>query len=155
MKKTIALLLIFFGLYSTIISSIYTYGYLFVILQSSSYQSNFYYIIISWLLVIIKFLKTITLYLLSHYGASSLFKLKKKYASNLWLYIGLIAASTYFLEYIFTALPLVPIEEIKNKTSFLNNLIDLFIYNNSQNIPLILSFSLFFVLFFLYKKDIK
>ena len=73
MKKLLAILLTLFGLYSMIICSIYTYSYTSAFLFPKSYQVTSESILVSWIIIVTKLLKTITLYLISHYGASSLF----------------------------------------------------------------------------------
>ena len=155
MKKLLSLSLVFFGLYSTIINSIYTYSYTQAFLFPKSYQTIAETIFVSWLIVFIKISRTITLYLISHYGASSLFKIRRKYASNTWLYIGVFAVVLYFLEYLAWSMPLRPVDGFEETTSFLSRFLDALIYHSNHNISQFITFSLFFGLFSIYKKEVK
>ena len=109
--------------------------------------------IVSWIIIVAKSLKTITLYLIAHYGASSLFKLKREYASNMWLYIGVLIFGLYLLENLAWAVALRHVEGFEHTNLLFFGFLKGFIYHSGHNISQFLTFSIFFGLFSKYKKE--
>ena len=155
MKKLLAILLILFGLYSTILSSVNTFHYISVFLFQKDYYTIAETNIVSWLLIITRLLETITLFLISHYGASSLLKIRREYESSFWLYIGISSVVLHLIEYILWAMPLRAVAGYTPKYTFIENLVDIFsnIGALKSNITLFITFAIFFGLFSIYKKD--
>ena len=154
MKKLLAILLTFFSLFSALNSylGLYSYGSAFLFPSSNQYVGETYFI--SWVILITHFLQMATFFTLSYYGASAILNIRRKYASNTWLYIGVFASLLYILEYIAWAMPLRPVEGFENTNSFINRFINGIVLHSNHNLFQFLAYSTFFGLFSKFKSNV-
>ena len=103
-------------------------------------------------IIALKFLQMLSFIIFSYYGTSVLLNINRRYASNIWLYIGVFAVVIYILEYVAWSMPLVPVEGFVETTSFAGRFFEAIIYHG--NIFKLLIYAAFFGLFSIFKKEL-